>query len=112
MFLSGRIYEGVQKLAAPEAIKMLISMSGKLLNSEIIKELLAIVPLYPVGARIRIQDAPTAQLIGYFGVVAKDNPASLERPQIILYETKNKQHVKPILVDTAKHDGFVLELVT
>ena len=112
MFLSGRAYEGVEKQSAPETIKTLISMSGTLLNSEIIKELLAIVPLYPVGARIRILDAPTPQLVGYFGVIAKDNPANLERPQIILYETRNKQKVKPILVDTLKHDGFVLELVT
>ncbi|MBN2037630.1 MAG: hypothetical protein JW768_12890 [Chitinispirillaceae bacterium] len=112
MFLSGRSYEGAQKRPAVEAIKGLVGMSGSLLNAEIIKALLSIVPLYPVGTRIRIIDAPTPQLVGYFGVVAKDNPENLECPQLILYETKNKQKVKPILVDTAKHTGFVIELVT
>lgn len=112
MFLSGRSYEAAQKMTIQETLKTLVGMSGTLLNSEIIKMLLAIVPLYPVGARIRIVDAPTPQLVGYFGVVAKDNGANLERPQIILYETRNKQKVKPILIDTAKHDGIVLELVT
>jgi HD-GYP domain-containing protein (c-di-GMP phosphodiesterase class II) len=112
MFLSGRIHEGTQKHSAYIALKRLIGMSGTLLNSEIIKALLSIVPIYPVGTRIKIIDAPTQQIVGYFGVVARDNPTNLERPQIILYETKNKQKIKPILVDTAKHDGFVLELVT
>jgi HD-GYP domain-containing protein (c-di-GMP phosphodiesterase class II) len=111
MFLSGRSYEGAQKRSTQEAIKGLVGMSGKLLNTEIIKSLLAIVPLYPVGARVKITNAPSPQLIGYFGVIAKDNPHDLESPEIILYETKNKQKIKPILIDTAKHPGIVLELV-
>jgi hypothetical protein len=67
--------------------------------------------LYPVGARIKIINAPTPQLIGYYGVVARDNPENLENPQIIIYETKNRQKIKPILIDMAKHKGFTLELV-
>jgi HD-GYP domain-containing protein (c-di-GMP phosphodiesterase class II) len=111
MLLCGRRYEGVQKLLAPEAIKVLITMSGKQLNAEIIKTLLSIVPLYPVGARVRITNAPTAQLVGYYGVVARDTPEKLECPQVIVYETKNKQKVKPIAFDLAKQTGFTIELV-
>ena len=86
-------------------------MGGNLLNADIIKTLTTIVPLYPVGARIKIVNAPTPQLIGYYGVVARDNPENLENPQIIIYETKNRQKIKPILIDMAKHKGFTLELV-
>jgi HD-GYP domain-containing protein (c-di-GMP phosphodiesterase class II) len=111
MLLCGRRIEGVGKVPTQEAIKTLVQMSGTLLNSEIVKTLLSIVPLYPVGARVRIMDAPTPQLIGYHGVIAKDNPEHLECPQIILYETKNKQKIKPILVDLSKHAGFALELL-
>jgi hypothetical protein len=53
-----------------------------------------------------------AQLTGYFGVVARDNPENLELPQIILYETKNHQRIKPILIDMAQHKGVSFELVT
>ena len=111
MLLCGRRSEGVQKLSAPDAIKVLITKSGTHLNAEIVKTLLSIVPLYPVGARVRITNAPTAQLIGYYGVVARDNPEKLECPQVIVYETKNKQKVKPMAFDLAKQSGFSIELV-
>ncbi|MBN2035837.1 MAG: hypothetical protein JW768_03765 [Chitinispirillaceae bacterium] len=112
MLLAGRSYEGCDRQPVQEALKILVGMSGSLLNAEIIKALLSIIPIYPVGARIRVVNAPSPQLVGYYGVVAKDNPSDLENPQIILYETKNKQKVKPILIDTAKQTGISLELVT
>lgn len=95
-----------------EAIHKIIEMGGEKLNKEIVKALTSIVPVYPVGARIRIVNAPSSQLVGYHGVVAKDNPEDLEAPQIILYETKNHQKVKPILIDLSDHTGFQLELIT
>ncbi|MBD3420569.1 MAG: hypothetical protein GF398_10675 [Chitinivibrionales bacterium] len=95
-----------------DALRKLIEMSGNRLNSDIVKTLMSIVPLYPVGARIRIADAPVAQLAGYSGVVAKDNHKNLEEPFIILYETRNHQRVKPFMVDLSRHKGFKLELIT
>jgi len=94
-----------------EAIKKIIEMSGSKLNSEIVKTLLSIVPLYPVGARIKIVNAPVPQLVGYIGVVAKNDPANLERPVLILYETRNHQKIKPIMIDTSKHSGIQFELL-
>ncbi|MFP4417874.1 MAG: HD-GYP domain-containing protein [Fibrobacterota bacterium] len=92
-------------------IKKLIKLGGEYLNREIVKTLISIVPVYPVGARVRITDAPSAQLTKYIGVICKDNPNDLSRPQIILYETTNKQRVNPpILIDTAKAPGIQFEL--
>jgi HD-GYP domain-containing protein (c-di-GMP phosphodiesterase class II) len=110
MLLCGRRYEGIQKLSPPEAVKALITGSGAQLNAEIVKTLLSIIPLYPVGARVRVTNAPTAQLIGYFGVVARDNPDKLETPQVIIYETKNRQKIKPMAVDLARQPGYGIEL--
>lgn len=110
-FISGRICEGIPKLDVRSAMKNLIERSGDVLNSDIIKTLTGIVPVFPVGTRVKIAIAPTPQLVGYYGVVARDNPESLENPQVILYETKNHQRIKPILIDPAKHKGFVLELI-
>jgi hypothetical protein len=53
-----------------------------------------------------------AQLVGYIGVVARDNHENLELPQIILYETKNHQRIKPFLIDLSGHKGFTFELLT
>lgn len=92
-------------------IKKLIKLGGEYLNREIVKTLVSIVPVFPVGARVRITEAPSAQLTKYVGVVSLDNPNNLARPQIILYETINKQKINPpILIDTAKAPGVQFEL--
>jgi HD-GYP domain-containing protein (c-di-GMP phosphodiesterase class II) len=108
--LNGRM--GSPGCEAPEAIRKLIELGGTVLNKEIVKTLVSIVPIYPVGARIRIVNAPTPQLVGYFGVVARDNPNSLQDPQLILYETRNHQRVQPILIDLSRYSGFTIELLT
>jgi HD-GYP domain-containing protein (c-di-GMP phosphodiesterase class II) len=109
--ISGRPIEEIQPCSPREAIKKIIEISGETLNAEIAKTLVSIIPLFPVGARIKVTNAPTPQLIGYYGVVAKANPEHLETPQIILYETKNHVKIKPVLIDTAKYSGFTLELL-
>jgi hypothetical protein len=98
-------------MSTQSALRHIIELGGETLNSDIVRTLVSIVPIYPVGARIRIANAPTPQLVGHYGVVARDNPENLENPQIIIYETKNHQKIKPILIDMDKHSGFTLELV-
>ena len=110
-FISGRQYENIEPSEAIVAIKKVIEMSGTKLNADIVKTLCSIVPLYPIGTRIKILRAPSTNLEGYFGVIARDNPDNLEAPQIIVYETKNRQKIKPLLIDMSKHKGFALELV-
>lgn len=110
MLISGR--NGSAKHAVQDALKKIIQMAGTKLNSEIVKTLVSIVPVFPVGSRIRIVNAPVSQLVGYNGVVAKDNHDCLELPQIILYETRNHQRVTPVLIDLVKHKGFTFELIT
>lgn len=110
-YISGRTRDGIQPCEVKNAIKNIIEMGGILLNSDIVKTLTSIVPIYPVGARIKIINAPTPQLIGYYGVVARDNPDNLENPQVVIYETKNRQKIKPFLIDTQKHKGFNFELL-
>ena len=110
MLTLGRRHEGPQH-NAQEAIKKVIEMSGTKLNSEVVKTLVSIIPLFPTGARIRIVNAPVPQLVGYTGVVAKNDAELLDQPSLVLYETKNHQRIVPILVDTAKHTGIQFELI-
>jgi len=107
----GRPHEGQEPVDIKNAIRKLIQSGGVSLNSEIVKTLTNVVPLFPVGTRIKIVNAPTPQLVGYYGVVARDNADNLENPQIVLFETKNHQRTKPILVDMSKYKGFTLEPV-
>jgi len=110
MMVTGRLGN---KLSTQEAMKKIIEMGGVKLNSDIVKTFAAIVPVYPVGTMIRITEAPSPLLVGYYGVVAKDNPDNIEKPLLLLYETRNRQKVKPpIVVDLAKHSGFGIEVIT
>jgi HD-GYP domain-containing protein (c-di-GMP phosphodiesterase class II) len=111
MLISGRPH-CFERHKVQEALKRVIQMGGTRLNSEIVKALVSIVPVYPVGTRIRILNAPVPQLVGYIGVVARDNLQNLDQPQIILYETKNHQNIKPFLIDLAQHKGFTFDLIT
>ena len=93
-------------------VKKLIALGGKHLNSEIIKTLISIVPVYPIGTRVRITEAPSAKLKQFIGVVAKDNPFDLSRPVILLFQTLRGEKVSPpIIVDTAKSENIHFELL-
>jgi HD-GYP domain-containing protein (c-di-GMP phosphodiesterase class II) len=95
-----------------EIIKKLIHLGGDFLNCEIVKTLVSVVPAYPVGARIRIVEAPSALLKRYVGVVARDNPENLARPVIVLYETVKKEPIDPpIIINTAQNDSITFELI-
>ena len=89
----------------------MIELGGTKLNSIIVKALVSIVPLYPTGARIRVTNAPASNLIGYAGVIAKNDPARFNQPSIMLYESRNHRRIKPILVETAKMPGVQFELI-
>lgn len=100
-----------EPMGVSAAIKHLMDLSGTVINSDILKTLVSIVPVFPVGTRVRIVNAPSQQLVGHYAVIARDNPEHLEYPQILIYETKNHRRIKPIVVDTLRHSGFSLEVV-
>ena len=108
--IAGRRHDS-RVMSAPEAIKNMIELGGTKLNSIIVKALVSIVPLYPTGARIRVTNAPASNLIGYAGVIAKNDPARFNQPSIMLYESRNHRRIKPILVETAKMPGVQFELI-
>jgi HD-GYP domain-containing protein (c-di-GMP phosphodiesterase class II) len=110
MLTSGRPHYSTQH-SAQDAIKTVIQMAGGTLNTEVVKMLVSIIPLYPTGARVRIVNAPVPQLVGYLGVVARNDPSNLELPTLVLYETRNHQRIKPLMIDTSKHTGIQFELV-
>jgi HD-GYP domain-containing protein (c-di-GMP phosphodiesterase class II) len=110
MLTSGRLHYS-DPVSPQDAIKTIVGMSGVKLNSQVVKTLASTVSVFPTGARIRIVNAPVPLLVGYFGVVAKNDPANLDQPSLVLYESKNHQKIKPIFIDTSKHTGIRFELL-
>ena len=100
------------KFEPRKVLRKIIQMGGVKLNADIVKTLTTIVPIYPVGAKVRIIDSPIPQLLGLRGVVAKDNPEKVEAPLIVMYESRNHKKIKPFVIDMAKHNAVKIELIT
>ncbi len=108
MMTTGRM---CTKIHARDAIKELVKKSGNTFNKEIVKSLISIVPVFPVGSRIRVTQSPNPRYRGLQGVVAKDNPGNLEKPQIILYEDQRNRRLTPLLIDLRKEPETLIELL-
>ncbi len=88
------------------AIKLLIEMQGKKLNSDIVKTLIAMTPAYPVGTRVKISGSPIPNLIDCIAVISKVQTDHPFEPQILVFETKSHDRMKPVVLDFSKHKGF------
>ena len=93
------------------AIKKMILNAEKIFNKDIVQTLLQVIPVYPVGASIKVTDIVDPSLIGYRGVVAKINEKHINKPIIILTKNKFSKKIKPIVIDTSKLSSIDLQLV-
>lgn len=93
------------------AVKALILDAEHRYNRDIVQTLLQVVPIYPVGASVKVVDIVDPHLIGYRGVVAKINENHLNKPVIILTRNKFMNKIKPMIIDTSKLSTIELQLV-
>ncbi len=98
-------------LTPSEVIKLLMVDAGTKFNKHIIETMLEIVPVYPVGSFIRINNIVDPALIGCYGVVAKLNENDMKRPTIIITMNKYRKKIKPIIIDTSKLARVELKLL-
>ena len=93
------------------AIKKLIADSEKKYNRDVVQTLLKVVPIYPVGATIKVVNIVDPHLVGYMGVVAKINEKNINKPVIILTKNKFLKKIKPMIIDTSKFTIVELGIV-
>ena len=86
-------------------------MSGTTYNKDVVRSLIQVVPIYPVGVYLRVTEIDDSSLIGYYGVVEEINEDNLSKPIIVLIVDKQMKHIKPIKVNTAQFDKVKLELI-
>jgi HD-GYP domain-containing protein (c-di-GMP phosphodiesterase class II) len=110
MLMNGRKHFSPQ-IDPQETITQIIFRGRKQLNLEIVKALISIIAIYPVGTRVIISTSPIPDLEGAYGVVAKVNPGALFQPILLVIENKKKKRFpKPILIDLKKSKNFKIEL--
>ena len=101
----------IGQLSQGQALKQMILDSGKLYNKSIVQALLKVVPYYPIGIAVKVNNIIDPLLIGYQGVVAKINEQNINRPIIVLIKDKFNKKIKPIVLDTSKLRNIDLEVM-
>jgi hypothetical protein len=94
-----------------EALMKIILDAGKIFNKTIVTALHEIIPIFPVGSTIQIEDIIDPSLSNSYGVVAKINPEKLNRPVIVIIMNKFHKKIKPIMIDTSKLRNIKLKLI-
>ncbi len=87
------------KISRKEAMKILFLCADSKLNSTIVLAFSKITPIYPVGTHVRIITGTAGRYIGCYGAVVEDNPEDLERPKIVIYESRYHKHIEPFMID-------------
>jgi len=100
-----------KQLSPAEAIKELIIDAGTKYNKDVVQTLTKVIPSFPVGAYIQIENILDPNLIGCTGVVAKVNERQLGKPVIIVIRDKMNRKIKPRLIDTSKLKHIELRLI-
>ena len=95
-----------------QAIEELIHVADTQLNQSIVQMLVDTTLVYPVGARIEIDNSLTSDLIGCQGVIAEVNEEALNKPVILLTRSRLGQTFSPpVKIDMGQKDGFSIKII-
>ncbi len=100
-----------EQLSPQDAIRQLILDAGTKYNKDIIRNLLRVVPIFPVGSLVQVVELDDNSIQGYHGIVAKINGEEINKPIIILLKDKFFHKIKPRMVDTAPMKNVRLKVV-
>jgi len=87
---------GVAAQTPINSIKFLVRLSGAKLNSSIVETLIAMVPVYSSGDRIKVTSDGEGKLTGCIGIVMRSNTKEQNRPAIVLIYNKDGEKIPPI----------------
>lgn len=97
------------KLSRKEAMKILFLCADEKLNSDVVLSFSKVIPIYPVGTRVKLLSADSARYVGCFGAVVEDNPDQMDKPKIVVYENRVHKPIEPFMVDLSETDSFQIE---
>ena len=100
-----------QAISPEETMKRLIEGAGSKLNRDIIAMASQVIPVYPVGAVIKVMECRDRSLIGCVGVVAALQEESLNTPEVILLFDRFGRRLKPRRIALSEESTMRIELV-
>ena len=94
-----------------EAMGILLKYAGKIYNKAIVDKFISIMPVYPEGAFFRIVKTKSTNILGFYGVVAKNDKKDLKRPEVIIMANKSGLKLKkPVKVDLAERKDIIIKI--
>ena len=90
---------GVAAQTPISSIKFLVRLSGAKLNSSIVETLIAMIPVYSSGDRVKVTSDETGELKGFIGIVMRSNTKEQNRPAIVLIYDRNGERIEPISIN-------------
>jgi HD-GYP domain-containing protein (c-di-GMP phosphodiesterase class II) len=99
-------------IMSPEkALESLVLEAGDKWNSFVVRALVQVVQLYPIGTRVRVVQTDTPDIAGYYGVVIENVPEYPSKPVVILTHNSLQQQITPMKFDFKLDRRIKLELV-
>ncbi len=89
---------GLKRKSPEEALKSIIIGAGTQFNKEVVKAMISVTPVYPVGSVVQICDGPE-RIRNYTAVVVKVRKKQLNKPMIIIIKSPDGKRVKPFKID-------------
>ncbi|MDA8217882.1 MAG: HD-GYP domain-containing protein [Dehalococcoidales bacterium] len=90
-------------LSPEEIVRSLEEMAGSHLNREIVQQFLSILPPFPMGTWVVVQEGPWR---GYAGIVVHQNEADLAHPVVRMLQDPGRRRLEPFELDTAADAGL------
>jgi len=93
-----------------ETMKRLIRDAGTKLNKDVVIMASRMIPVYPVGAIVRVVEWRDHTRVGYLGVVATVREEALNTPEVILLFDRVGRRIQAQRVNVAEEDTMRIEL--
>ncbi|MCK5327360.1 MAG: HD domain-containing protein [Candidatus Latescibacteria bacterium] len=100
-----------EALSAETAMKRLIQDAGSKLNKDIVAMANRVIPVFPVGATVKVVDCRDRSRIGCLGVVATVREESLNAPEVILLFDRFGRRIPSQRIDISEENTLRIELV-
>lgn len=95
----------IEKIMTPrDALVSILNYERKRLDGDVVYAFIRAASLFPVGSWLLLSD-------GRIGIVEGVNKSDLEKPLIRVYFARNRERIKPVLVDTTKDEVKIIKPV-
>lgn len=100
--------DGGEALTPEQALRTLHAGAGKRFNAAVVKALVRVTPIYPLGFNVVVTEGPPKNCTGQ---VVRIHPNDMSRPIIALYRDASGKPMAPMRIDLRENNKIKIRLV-